>query len=87
MEIKKHIFRGYDIRGIYGEDLDEEVAYQIGKGFGSYISEIGKTKAIVGRDNRESSVTLEKALIDANYKDADFHTIYVGEIKEILAKK
>ena len=25
MEIAKHIFRGYDIRGIYGEDLNEEV--------------------------------------------------------------
>ena len=64
MEIAKHIFRGYDIRGIYGTDLDEEVAFKIGQGFGSYISELGKTKAIVGRDNRESSVSLEKALID-----------------------
>ena len=64
MEIAKHIFRGYDIRGIYGTDLDEEVAYKIGQGFGSYISELGKTKAIVGYDNRSSSVSLEKALID-----------------------
>ena len=63
-KIAKHIFRGYDIRGIYGTDLDEEVAYLIGRGFGSYISLLGKTKAIVGRDNRESSVSLEKALID-----------------------
>lgn len=62
--ISEHIFRGYDIRGIYGEDLDEEVAYKIGKGFGSYIQDLGKTKAIVGRDNRASSETLEKALID-----------------------
>ena len=64
MEIAKHIFRGYDIRGIYGKDLDENVAYRIGQGFGSYISELGKNKAIVGRDNRESSVSLEKALIE-----------------------
>ena len=64
MEIAKHIFRGYDIRGIYGEDLDEQVAYKIGQGFGSYISELGKTKAIVGYDNRASSVSLQKALID-----------------------
>ena len=64
MEIAKHIFRGYDIRGIYGTDLDEEVAYKVGHGFGSYISELGKTKAIVGYDNRASSVSLEKALID-----------------------
>ena len=64
MEIAKHIFRGYDIRGIYGTDLDESVAYKIGQGFGSYISELGKTNAIVGYDNRASSVSLEKALID-----------------------
>ncbi len=64
MEIAKHIFRGYDIRGIYGTDLDEDVAYKIGQGFGSYIFSLGKTKAIVGYDNRASSVSLEKALID-----------------------
>lgn len=64
MEIANHIFRGYDIRGIYGEDLDENVAYKIGQGFGSYIAELGKTKAIVGYDNRASSVSLEKSLIE-----------------------
>jgi len=64
MEIAKHIFRGYDIRGIYGVDLDEDVAFKIGQGFGSYISQLGKTKAVVGRDNRLSSESLEKALID-----------------------
>ena len=64
MEIAKHIFRGYDIRGIYGNDLNEEVAYKVGQGFGSYISELGKTKAIVGRDNRTHSLSMQKALID-----------------------
>ncbi|MBR6689555.1 MAG: phosphomannomutase/phosphoglucomutase [Clostridia bacterium] len=64
MEIAKHIFRGYDIRGVYGTDLNEEVAYKIGQGFGSYISELGKTKAVVGRDNRIHSESLENALID-----------------------
>lgn len=63
-KISEHIFRGYDIRGIYGEDLNENVAYKIGQGFGSYILELGKTKAIVGHDNRASSESLEKALID-----------------------
>jgi len=62
--IDKHIFRGYDIRGIYGKDLDETVAYRIGRGFGSYISELGKTKAVVGHDNRASSESLEKSLIE-----------------------
>ena len=29
-KIDKHIFREYDIRGIYNQDLDEDVAYTIG---------------------------------------------------------
>ena len=62
-EINKHIFRGYDIRGIYGDDLNEDVAYTIGKGFGSYIQELGKTVAIVGHDNRISSPELSNAFI------------------------
>jgi len=61
--INKHIFRGYDIRGIYGEDLNEDVAYTIGKGFGSYIQEFGKTIAVVGYDNRASSPELSNAFI------------------------
>lgn len=62
--IKKEIFRGYDIRGIYGEDLTEDTAYTIGKAFGSYIQDLGKTNAIVGMDNRESSETLKTALVE-----------------------
>ena len=62
-DISKYIFRGYDIRGIHGEDLDEDVAYTIGKGFGSYIQELGKTVAIVGHDNRLSSPELSNAFI------------------------
>ncbi len=61
--INKHIFRGYDIRGIYGNDLTEDVAYTIGKGFGSYIQELGKKIAVVGHDNRISSPELSNAFI------------------------
>ena len=35
--IKETIFRGYDIRGIYPTELDEDTVYTIGLGFGSYI--------------------------------------------------
>lgn len=62
--IAPHIFRGYDIRGIYGQDLNENVAYTIGKAFATYILENGNNKCIVGMDNRASSKDLKKALID-----------------------
>ena len=61
-DLDKHIFRGYDIRGVYGKNITEDVAYTIGVGFGNYINEIGKKKCIVGYDNRLSSTSLHDAL-------------------------
>ncbi len=61
--INKYIFRGYDIRGKVREELDEDTAYTIGLGFGSYIRKLGKTTCIVGHDNRVSSPVLYNALI------------------------
>ena len=58
--INDSIFREYDIRGIYGVDLDFDKAYMIGKSFGTYIDE---KKVIVGHDNRLSSPELSDGLI------------------------
>lgn len=60
--INKNIFRGYDIRGVYPKEIDEDTAYTIGLGFGSCITEIGKTTCIIGHDNRLSSPSLCEAL-------------------------
>ncbi len=58
------IFREYDIRGIYPTQIDERVAYTIGRSYGSYIQEKLKRKICgVGRDNRLSSPSLAKELI------------------------
>ena len=62
--ISPNIFRGYDIRAVYGQDLNEDIAYTIGLGFGSYIQEKGYTKCLVGHDNRTSSEPLSDALIE-----------------------
>ncbi|MEG1990284.1 MAG: phosphomannomutase/phosphoglucomutase [Clostridia bacterium] len=61
--INPEIYRGYDIRAIYGTDLDENVAYTIGRAFGSYVIDKGYNKCVVGHDNRESSIPLSDALI------------------------
>ena len=63
MKLNKLMFREYDIRGIYGVDIDEEVAYLIGRAFGSNLIKLGKTKTLVGYDNRSSSPIIEKNLI------------------------
>ena len=58
----ERVFRAYDVRGIYGKDLTEEVAEVIGKAFGTYLEE-GET-IIVGRDVRLSGEPLQKALME-----------------------
>lgn len=63
LNLNKYIFRGYDIRGRVPDELDEDTAYTIGLGFGSYIKKIGKTTCAVGHDNRISSPMLYNALI------------------------
>ncbi len=52
------IFKAYDIRGIYGEQLNEDIAYKIGRAFATYIG----SKIVVARDNRLSSDSLFEAL-------------------------
>ena len=63
MILKKEIFREYDIRGIYDEEMDDETAYYIGRAYGTKLKEIGKDSTVVGYDNRLSSVSLEKELV------------------------
>lgn len=63
MEINQYMFREYDIRGVYGKDINEDVSYFIGKAFGTKLKRMGKTKTIVGYDNRYSSPIIEKNLV------------------------
>jgi len=63
LTIPEHIFRAYDIRGIYGKDITEGVAEEVGKAFGTYIGGMGKS-LVVGRDVRLSGETLQRALTE-----------------------
>ncbi len=58
--ISESIFRAYDIRGVYGKEITEEVAQRIGRVLAEYIDGEGKT-VLVGRDVRTSGYTLSKA--------------------------
>ena len=42
MEINKYMFREYDIRGVFGKDIDEEVSYLVGRAFGTKLRRYGK---------------------------------------------
>ena len=64
MEInhQSKIFKAYDIRGIYPDDLNEEIAYLIGRAYVKFLKK-KKPKIAVGRDNRLSSPALFKSLV------------------------
>ena len=63
------IFKAYDVRGIYPQEVNEDVARAIGRAFVTYL----KAKRIaVGRDMRLSSPSLAAAFIDgATLQGAD----------------
>lgn len=59
MQIDPSIFKAYDIRGIYPEQLNEEVACAIGRAFVTFLQ---ADSAVVGRDMRVSSPQIFAAL-------------------------
>ncbi len=65
--INKEIFRLYDIRGIFPQELNEDTAYQIGRCFIHFLRKTTKKatfKIAVGRDIRSSSPSLFKGFSD-----------------------
>ncbi|MFQ5529568.1 MAG: phosphomannomutase/phosphoglucomutase, partial [Gemmatimonadota bacterium] len=67
MNVSRTIFREYDIRGIVGEDLTEEVAHAVGRAYATRWRRVtgGDTgRVAVGYDNRPSSPGLARALCD-----------------------
>ena len=61
MTLKNHLkcFKAYDVRGRIGDELDENIAYRIGRG----AAELLKAKLVVlGFDSRESSPSLANAI-------------------------
>jgi phosphomannomutase len=54
------VFKAYDVRGIYPDDLDEEGAYAIGR---AYVEQFEPRRIAVGRDMRMSSPAMAAAAI------------------------
>ncbi len=62
--INKKIFREYDIRGIYPSEVNEEVAYTVGRSYGSILRrDLNMNVCCVGMDNRLSSSSLKEELV------------------------
>ncbi|MEG1705225.1 MAG: phosphomannomutase/phosphoglucomutase [Clostridia bacterium] len=79
-DIDKSIFRGYDIRGIFGENLNEDVSYTIGKSYGTILKQkYNSDKVIVGEDARHSSPVLCSSLIEGIISTG-VNVIYLGVV-------
>ena len=62
--LNPEIFRQYDIRGIAGEDMNEEDIFLLGKGIGTYLQRQGNSYIAVGRDCRTTSDAYTQKLIE-----------------------
>ena len=68
-------FKAYDIRGKLGKELNEDIAYRIGRAYGKFIGS-GK-QVVVGGDVRLTSETLKVALANG-LQDAGVNVIDLG---------
>jgi phosphomannomutase / phosphoglucomutase len=64
--ISEKIFREYDVRGIVGKDIDNDVALSLGKAFAVFLKQTNQsaTRVSVGRDVRLSSEGLAAAVME-----------------------
>ena len=60
MQVDPSIFKAYDIRGVYPDPLNEEVAYAVGR---SFVALLECEEVVVGRDMRLSSPAIKEHLI------------------------
>ena len=54
------VFKAYDVRGIYPDELDEDGAYAIGR---AYVEQFEPRRIAVGRDMRLSSPSMTQAVV------------------------
>jgi len=67
MNVDPSIFKSYDIRGIYPEQVNKEVAYKIGRAYGQFLKAENKkdqSTIIVSRDMRLSGGELHQSLVE-----------------------
>jgi len=71
---KPEIFKAYDIRGIYGRDFDDDLAYRLGQAYVEFRRQdpdgrgSKKLRIVVGCDMRLSSGNLKSSLIEGLLK-------------------
>ena len=68
------IFKSYDIRGVFGDSIDQDIVYKIGKAFAEFITD---DTIIVGHDGRISNIEMLDAFT-SGIKSINKEIIYIG---------
>lgn len=58
------IYKAYDIRGLYGKEIDEETARRIARAFVAVVGARPGERLVVGRDMRESAESITRAVLE-----------------------
>jgi phosphomannomutase len=70
------VFKAYDVRGLYGSELDEKGAYAIGR---AYVERFSAERIAIGRDMRLSAPSMAKAAIKGA-RDAGAEVLDIGMV-------
>ena len=80
MKATEVIFRAYDIRGVYGEELDAEIGERVGLAFGNFLrKQYNGGKISIGCDARVSSPELQMA-VSKGVSRAGFDVDIIGMV-------
>lgn len=79
-----HMFREYDIRGVFERDLTQESVTTLGRALGTYFIQRQKTRIALGRDCRLSSPVIRDWL-SAGLVDAGATVVDLGVVPTPLA--
>ncbi len=75
--INPTVFRGYDIRGLVDQELNENAYYTLGRAYGTYLAHRRIQEATVGRDCRLTSPQYSQAFI-TGLNDCGINTYDLG---------
>jgi phosphomannomutase len=84
MAIDPGIFKAYDIRGLYGDQIDEGVAYTLGRAFARVLGDleskpVDQLRIGVGRDMRLSAPALTERYV-AGIRDEGASVVDAGQV-------
>jgi len=80
MDVSQDIFRAYDIRGVYGTELNAEIGEQVGLVFGNYLRKAQSSGTIsIGCDARISSPELQEA-VSKGISNSGFDVDVIGMV-------